>query len=110
MARMVKKDKVIEKKTLVLKNEGYIDNLDDFSAILICAVRYCLGRMTYMPKLVTSFIKRNLKDFITDNDITVMIQDIQSCNNYGHSCDEETWMDFLYWLKEVKKERDDIIK
>ena len=33
-------------------------NLDDdnFGAVLNCAVRYCIGRQTYMPKLVIDFI------------------------------------------------------
>ena len=30
---------------------------DDFGVVLNCAIRYCLGRQTYMPSLVTEFIK-----------------------------------------------------
>lgn len=34
------------------------DEIDEFGAALVCAVRYCLGRMTYMPGLVTDWIMK----------------------------------------------------
>lgn len=33
------------------------DQNNDFGAVLICAVRYCIGRQTYMPGLVIDFIR-----------------------------------------------------
>lgn len=30
---------------------------DDFGAVCNCAVRYAIGRMTYMPSIVVGFIK-----------------------------------------------------
>ena len=33
----------------------------DFGTVCGCAVRYSLGRQTYMPSLVQQFINRNLK-------------------------------------------------
>ena len=29
---------------------------DDFGALCNCAVRYCLGRRSYMPKLIVDYI------------------------------------------------------
>lgn len=80
---------------------------DDFGAVLNCAVRYCLGRRTYMPDLVASWIRGNCKGILTNRTLSTMIYDIESFGNngpeaYGDDCDRETWMKFLQWLKEEK--------
>ena len=48
---------------------------DDLGAIAICAVRYALGRETYMPGLVQDFVRRH-PEIVTDNVRAVMIRDI----------------------------------
>ena len=48
---------------------------EDFCTILICAIRYCLGRQTYMPSLVTDFI-RPLLPHLDDKTLRVMRADI----------------------------------
>ena len=35
-----------------------IADREDFETIFICAVRYCIGRQTYMPRLVQSQIRQ----------------------------------------------------
>lgn len=30
---------------------------DDFESVLICALRYCLGRQTYMPSIIIAFVR-----------------------------------------------------
>lgn len=52
-----------------------IDN-DDFGAILNCAVRYSLGRHSYMPGLVISFITPMLPT-ITERTLRVMERDVR---------------------------------
>lgn len=76
---------------------------DDFGTVLNCAIRYCLGRRTYMPGLVTSYI-RPLLPFLNDKTLDVMKRDIdeQGKFGYGHECDYETWASFLRDIKAVR--------
>lgn len=77
----------------------YIDpSNDDFGAILNCAVRYSIGRQTYMPKLVIDFItpliphldNRTLSCFDRD------VADAKWEGGYGDpNIDEPAWLNFL---------------
>ncbi len=48
---------------------------DDFDAIIICAVRYAIGRNTYMPSLVEGFVRRWM-DFLEDKTLTVIARNV----------------------------------
>ena len=87
-----------DKKVLVLDPNDWFE-LDNFGAVLNCAIRYSLGRRTYIPELVTNFIMSHCKNMLTKKTLSVMIDDIESCTNYGDDCDKETWMRFLTWVK-----------
>lgn len=68
---------------------------EDFCTILICAIRYCLGRRTYMPSLVTDFI-RPLLPHLDDKTLRVMRADITVAESYGNeTIDKPVWMRFL---------------
>ena len=68
---------------------------EDFCTILICAIRYCLGRQTYMPSLVTDFI-RPLLPHLDDKTLRVMRADITVTESYGNeTIDKPIWMRFL---------------
>lgn len=81
---------------------------DDFSLICICAIRYSLGRMTYMPNVVQSYIKANL-DHFTAKDLSVVINDIEQHGKdsdgnvdvkaYGMEFDYRDWMKFKSLLQ-----------
>ena len=73
---------------------------DEFCAVLNCAVRYCIGRRTYMPKLVMDVI-RPLLPALTERTLWCFEWDIEEADNYGADYDEEEWMQFL---SEVKAE------
>ena len=73
---------------------------DEFGAVLNCAVRYCIGRRTYMPKLVMDVI-RPLLPALTGKTLWCFERDIEGADNYGADYDEEEWMRFL---SEVKAE------
>ena len=73
---------------------------DEFGAVLNCAVRYCIGRRTYMPKLVIDVI-RPLLPALTEKTLWCFERDIEGADNYGADYDEEEWMRFL---SEVKAE------
>lgn len=74
---------------------------DNFGAVLNCAVRYSLGRCTYMPYLVTSWIMENCHNALTAKTLFVMKRDIDEAaerEGLGMKCDVETWMRFRAWL------------
>lgn len=76
-------------------------NDDNFGAVLICAVRYSIGRMTYMPKLVQDFI-RPLLPYLSNKTLFVMDRDISEANSYGDpNIDEPDWKRFM---QEVRNE------
>lgn len=51
----------------------------EIGAIVICAVRYALGRESYMPGLVQDFIMRH-PEILTENNRQVIIRDIEEAD------------------------------
>lgn len=82
-----------------------IFNTDDFCLVCICAVRYCLGRRTYMPWSVMSFIKQFLPA-LSDNTLYVMARDIAETDNLGDTeIDAPMWTEFLAEIEKERKRR-----
>lgn len=78
------------------------DQNNDFGAVLICAVRYCIGRQTYMPGLVIDFIRPFSKT------LTVMERDIIEADSLGdEQIDQPRW---LYFLNDIRAEKQRRIK
>lgn len=76
---------------------------DDFGAVLNCAIRYSLGRQTYMPHLVMDFA-RPLLPQLSDRTLWCMARDIREAETYGSPViDEPKWKAFL---EEVENEID----
>ena len=77
-----------------------------FGTLAICAIRYCQGRMTYMPDRVRGIVRPHLKE-LSDKDLGVMINDCdfqRKTNNYGdETIDRPGW---LKWEEELKAERE----
>ena len=69
-------------------------SVDRFGAVCNCAVRYCLGRQSYMPSLVCGYIIPLLPE-LTDKTLDCFERDIAERKrdgfNFGDSCDYETW-------------------
>lgn len=81
-------------------------NTRDFNNVLICAIRYCLGRQTYMPSLVMDFIREN-KEWLELNTVNIMLRDIKEFGEwndgkYGMECDTRDWLSFIGWLESEK--------
>ena len=82
------------------------DQIDFFGAVLTCAVRYCIGRKTYMPGLVTDWIMEHCHGLLTGKTLFVMkcdIDEAESRNGLGMDCDVETWKRFRAWLEEAEE-------
>lgn len=80
--------------------------IEDFFTLAICAIRYCYGRMTYMPDLVRSIIRPHLKE-LSDKDLNVMIEDCnfqERMHLYGDErIDKPGW---IKWREELIAERE----
>lgn len=75
--------------------KGMVDPAnDDLGAVCNCAVRYCLGRRSYMPSLVCGYIISLLPE-LTDKTLDCFERDIAERKrtgfDFGDSCDYETW-------------------
>lgn len=68
----------------------------DFGTLAICAIRYCQGRMTYMPELVRDIIAPHLSD-LSDKDLAVMINDCDYQKRFRLYGDER--IDKPGWLR-----------
>jgi hypothetical protein len=62
---------------------------NDYECILICAIRYALGRQTYMVEVVTNYIINEIPK-LTNKCKDIMIRDIENpLSGYGASWDKE---------------------
>ena len=75
-------------KNKELETEVYIK--DDLESIFVCAVRYSLGRRTYMPSIVAGYLKTQIP-FMTDKTLKCILEDIDGCADLGDKCDCDTW-------------------
>lgn len=77
--------------------------------ILICAVKYALGRQSYIVGVVADYVN-SIKEQISDLCRAVIIRDIQEEVEFYHKigtlcgteCYERTWQNLLDALKEVE--------
>lgn len=82
-------------------------DIEEFGAVLNCAIRYCIGRMTYMPSLVTDWIMSHCGGMLTSKALYVMRKDIEEAkaeDRLGMEMDKQTWEKFLKWVKEEQGE------
>lgn len=81
-------------------------NQNDFGILCVCALRYCMGRRTYMPSLIIQICKAHLKEF-SDKDLGVMLEDIsfREKMSLGDECDIKDWMRWKEAIEEEMKKR-----
>lgn len=80
---------------------------DDFGAVLNCAVRYAVGRFTYMPSIVITSISP-LIPFLNNKTLWCFDQDVTEARyvgGYGGSENEAEWMKFLAAVREERQKR-----
>ena len=74
----------------------------DRGTLLICAVRYAIGRRTYMAGEVARIVRAGLRE-IAPRDVEVLHRDIREALEQGRAgdeCDEREWRALLDWLSE----------
>lgn len=95
------------KDDLVLCPASWLSPLvsEGFGCIVNSAVRYSLGRDTYMPDVAVQFIldHMNLLDIRT---VTVMYRDIQKALEDENLPHRETWVSLMYALETHLKRKE----
>lgn len=73
--------------------------------MVLCAFRYCLGRMTYAVSTCVDWLLRNWGGFSkhTQERIVKEINEAFDKNNYGMEMDKEQWQRILDKHEEEKK-------
>lgn len=86
-------------------------NREDYGSLCICAVRYCLGRKTYLPSNIQRIISSTV-GYLTDKDLQVIQSDIkkhggptQDVGAYGDYIDYKDWCHFLHTIESEIEER-----
>lgn len=80
----------------------------DFETILLCAVRYAIGRQTYMPSLVIDYITP-LLPYLTDNTLRLIANEITEYEGYEGGLGDEK-IDKPYWEQFLRKIRAEMEK
>lgn len=87
------------------------DKEQSFGDIMIMALRYALGRKTYVTDEVPSFIKNN-SNHLNERVCIVMLRDVgryieDRMNGIitDDNCDYNSWVNFHNWLFDIAKEK-----
>lgn len=81
---------------------------EGLGTILICAVRYSIGRRSYMPGLVQDYIRPILPS-LDKKTLSAMQRDIEEAAQYpgglgDEDIDRPGWITFLEAVKEAQKD------
>ena len=73
---------------------------EDFGMMLNCAVRYAIGRQTYVPSSVCTFIIPLLPE-LSNRTLWCFEKDIAEAHCYGDEViDKPVWMNFLLAVRQ----------
>lgn len=76
--------------------------MTDYEHIVISAVRYALGRMTYIVELTVNYILQEIEDDkLSDRCLSKIRDDIKEAKYLGMQCDEIQWIKLLKRIEEV---------
>jgi|GEM_PF-2836034 len=90
----------IEPKGYVLPQVIDSQPIQEFGCLTICAIRYCFGRMTYMPSLIVDATKANWS-LLTPQDRAIILKDVAQAiqdGRLGMDCDKQMWLAFYDWM------------
>ena len=76
--------------------------MTDYEHMIVSAVRYALGRMTYIVEITVNYILQEIEDDkLSDSCLDVIREDINSAKNLGMECDKKLWLKLLDRIEEV---------
>lgn len=88
-------------------------NRKDLGTLIVCSLRYCFGRCSYMPSDVVAIAKKNWGDLDKEDKLVIQrdLRETIATRNMGHDCDVVMWNNFAKWIEEtegVKNENIDL--
>ena len=76
--------------------------MTNYEHIVISAVRYALGKKTYMVELTVNYILEEIEyDKLSDECSIIIKRDIKNAEDYGMECDKKQWLKLLNRIEEV---------
>ena len=75
----------------------------NFESILVCAVRYAIGRKSYMPSMVIDYITP-LLPYLSENTLRLIANEITKYEAYEGALGDEM-IDRPYWEQFLRKIR-----
>ena len=76
--------------------------MTDYEHMIISAVRYALGRMTYIVGLTVDYVLKDIEENkLSRNCLSVIKKDIESEKDLGMECDKKDWCRLLNKINEV---------
>lgn len=79
--------------------------MTDYEHIVISAVRYAIGRMTYIVSLTVDYVLREIKENkLSDKCLFIIKADIEyeeKKGNLGMECDKKEWKKLLEKIDEI---------
>lgn len=70
--------------------------MTDYENIIISAVRYALGRVSYIVNLTVNYVLKDIeKNKLSRNCLSVIKQDIEDEKDLGMECDQADWQRLL---------------
>lgn len=73
----------------------------NFETVLLCAVRYAIGRKSYMPSMVIDYITP-LLPYLSDNTLRLIADEIIEYRSYEGGLGDEK-IDRPYWEQFLRK-------
>lgn len=75
--------------------------MTEYEHIVISAVRYALGRMTYIVSLTVEYVLKDIDyDRLSDKCLRCIQEDIRCAKTLGMECDKVEWEKLLNKIKE----------
>ena len=76
--------------------------MTDYENIIISAVRYAFGRMTYIVNLTVNYVLKDIKENkLSKKCLYIIKKDIENANDLGMECDKKDWQMLLNNINEV---------
>lgn len=76
--------------------------MTDYEHMIVSAVRYALGRMTYIVELTVNYVLEEIEENkLSDQCLNIIRNDIKEAKDYGMDCDKEQWLKLLNRIEEV---------
>lgn len=76
--------------------------MSEYEHIIVSAVRYALGRMTYIVELTVNYVLKDIEaNKLSKHCLSVIKNDINDARDYGMDCDKQQWIRLLNNIEEV---------